>query len=414
MQRFRLTYYFALTALVVMTSTTIGVNLLGGRLAEENLTRLTGENTARDGAHIQSMLMGHHSMNGMPSGEGAAGNGGMQRSRQSMPLTLEFLTSPEGLSPIVPSLLEGLLIVKFNLFDLDGKTVWSTDPGTLGITKRERPLFQEAAVGGISSKLAKDHDVVGLNGVIRRIDVVETYMPLRETPSGQLIGVMEIYRDVSTDYAIQVTDTKARVLRLTVGTMGGLCLVFLSFIVVADVIIHRANRREVSLVEDQLADRERAEEALRQSEEAATRLADANAVLAEIGRIISSSLDIEQVYERFAEQVRKLIPFDRIVITVLDHERGTATATYAKGADIPGWHSGNTHVMAGTVTGAVVRTRSGLILGSESAEATADRFPDEAIPAAAGLRSMIAVPLIGSDRVMATMTIRSRSPNAYS
>ena len=40
-------------------------------------------------------------------------------------------------------------------------------------------------------------------------------------------------------------------------------------------------------------------------------------VLAEIGRIISSSLDIEEVYDAFAEQVRELISFDRLIINII-------------------------------------------------------------------------------------------------
>ena len=53
----------------------------------------------------------------------------------------------------------------------------------------------------------------------------------------------------------------------------------------------------------------------KRAEEAAARLAQENAVMAEIGRIISSTLNIDEVYERFAEEVRKLIPFDRIAVT---------------------------------------------------------------------------------------------------
>jgi len=50
---------------------------------------------------------------------------------------------------------------------------------------------------------------------------------------------------------------------------------------------------------------------LRTSEESSKRLAQENLSIAEIGRIISSTLKIEEVYERFAEEVKKLIHFDR-------------------------------------------------------------------------------------------------------
>src|SRR4030066_165689 len=54
-------------------------------------------------------------------------------------------------------------------------------------------------------------------------------------------------------------------------------------------------------------------------------LAQENEIMAEIGRIISSTLNIEEVYERFAEEARKLIPLDRIALTTFtpDHRFGT-------------------------------------------------------------------------------------------
>ena len=52
----------------------------------------------------------------------------------------DYLAGPDGLTPLTPSLFDGLNIVKLNLFDLNGTTVWSSDPKTIGITKRESPL----------------------------------------------------------------------------------------------------------------------------------------------------------------------------------------------------------------------------------------------------------------------------------
>ena len=83
-----------------------------------------------------------------------------------------------------------------------------------------------------------------------------------------------------------------------------------------------------------ITERKRAEESLRQSEENARQLAEENAVMAEIGRIISSTLNIDEVYERFAQSVRKLIPFDRIVINTIDIEKGTVTNVYMAGDEV--------------------------------------------------------------------------------
>ena len=395
-----------------MSAATVAVNHIGSRLAEENLLRVTEENTTRDAGHIESMMRGAHSP-GMHSGEAAAAGDTMPQTKRADALTLESLSGPNGLSAMFPALVEGLNVVKFNLFDLKGEAIWSTEPGTVGVSKRESPLHQRAVEGEVSSKLVKDQEFLDLDGVRRRIDVVETYLPLRESPSGPMIGVMEIYRDVSSDFTIQVTDTKASVLRMTVGFMGGLFIAFAGFMVVADIAIYRANRREVSLVEGRLAEREAAAEALRRSEEEAKRLAHENAVLADLGQIIGSSLDIEQVYERFAKHAQKLIPFDRIVITGLNPNGGTATASYVSGVDIAGKKAGSVHSIEGTVTEALVQNPEGLIIGTDSAEDFITVFPDEAVAVSAGLGSMIGVPLVSNGQAIGTLTIRNKRPAAY-
>ena len=60
----------------------------------------------------------------------------------------------------------------------------------------------------------------------------------------------------------RVDDAKGAVLRTTVATMGGLFLVLLGFIVVADVSIYRSRHRELALVEGQLVERKQSEEVL--------------------------------------------------------------------------------------------------------------------------------------------------------
>ena len=130
-------------------------------------------------------------------------------------------------------------------------------------------MFQAALAGAVAAKLAKGHEMFGLDGVRRRTDVVETYLPLSGNLPGQIIGVIELYRDVSTDFAVQLDDTKGTVFRITAGYMAGLFLVFLGFIAVANVAINRSREREASLAEAKLAERERAEEELRRAREEA-------------------------------------------------------------------------------------------------------------------------------------------------
>ena len=202
MKRYRLTILFAITAVVVIAVATAVVYRVIGDLTEENLIRIGEENTDRDAMHIQSMMRAmepieeQHSMNDTPA-TGAMEHGtGMQHPQSAAPMTLESLASPEGLPSNYPHLVEGLNIVKVNLFDLNGFVVWSTDVANLDVTKRKRndSIYWEAVRGETASKFVRGEKIIGFNGVQSTFDVVESYIPLRDTPSGQLIGVLELYR----------------------------------------------------------------------------------------------------------------------------------------------------------------------------------------------------------------------------
>jgi len=106
----------------------------------------------------------------------------------------------------------------------------------------------------------------------------------------------------------------------------------------------------------------RAEEALRKSRETALRMAEEKGSMAAIGRIIGRSLKIEEVYEPFAEEVRKVLPFDRITINIIDHDQKMVTVPYVSGIPVPGRQSGDIFPLAGTFTEKAMRTGMGVIL----------------------------------------------------
>jgi len=160
------------------------------------------------------------------------------------------LSGPEGLPRTYVSLVAGMNIVAFNLHDPSGTVVWSTDSEQIGQLTGVTPQIRQAAAGEVSSRFAEGYEGADLNGVTRRTDVVQSTLPLRETPSGRIIGVMEIYRSVADDVAYQVDEAKSVVLWTTVGTMGGLFIFLFGFILIADVSINRARRRELAVLEE--------------------------------------------------------------------------------------------------------------------------------------------------------------------
>ena len=151
----------------------------------------------------------------------------------------------------------------------------------------------------------------------------------------------------------------------------------------------------------------------KKAEEAARRWAEENAVMAEITRIISSSLNIEEVYGRFAEEVRKLIEFENITIVLIIPEERSVAITHVSGISVPGREVGTLLPLDGTAAEEVYKTRSSLFIHKENLEEAVRKFPKLNAALEAGMQSMIIVPLIREDRVFGILNISSSKPDVY-
>ena len=166
---------------------------------------------------------------------------------------------------------------------------------------------------------------------------------------------------------------------------------------------------------ENITDRKQAEEIQRRDSETARRLAGEMAIIAGIGRVISSSLDIDDVYERFAAEARKLIPFDGVSVNLKKPHDDTLTITYVSGVSIDGRKPGDTVPITGTFSEAVVRTRTARLFLLASPGEMTNRYPGvtTAISVREGMLSNMVVPLFSQDAVIGTLHFRAREPNAY-
>ena len=144
-------------------------------------------------------------------------------------------------------------------------------------------------------------------------------------------------------------------------------------------------------------------------------LAEQNAVLAEIGRIITSSFDISEIYPLFGERVRRLIPFDRIDIVTADLERGTLRVEYIHGIDLEQERSqaGFTRPLQGSMVEAIVQRNSPLTFTGRTREEMGAEFPPGVDSYDAGIRSEILVPLMAAGSPMGMISLMSTEPYAY-
>jgi len=119
------------------------------------------------------------------------------------------------------------------------------------------------------------------------------------------------------------------------------------------------------------------------------------------------------VYDRFAAETRKLIPFDSLIVNLKKPREDTLDVAYASGADIPERRKGGSFPLKGSVSEVAMRTRTGLIVRSADILKKTDRFSTLGVNLQAGLLSMMGAPLISRDEAIGALVFRAEKQNAY-
>ncbi|MBO77745.1 MAG: hypothetical protein CME17_09945 [Gemmatimonadetes bacterium] len=158
----------------------------------------------------------------------------------------------------------------------------------------------------------------------------------------------------------------------------------------------------------------RAYERLKAAEDSQRKLAKENAVLAEIGRLISSSTDISAVYQQFSGLVARLLPLDRTSITACDQENDLATTAYEAGIIVKGPSIGQPFPLSKSVAAHVLATNAPVIGGQSKGVLQNQIWPLRSENNQAGLFSSISVPLLAGDTTKMTIQIQSTEPDKYS
>ncbi len=243
---YRLTILFTAAAFVAIAGAALVVSNLIGDLARNNLASISEENASRDALQIESILTDPDSVFGSRHHRHEPSDGS-----DGPPLTLDSLTGPDGLPSHFQELTRGAAIVELQILDLTGSTVWSNIESRIGKkSDGDRSLIQRALSTGVGSRLSFDETLDFGDGTKRSLDLVESYVPLRLPDTGQVIGILNISSDISRVVNLQVQEAKATARWVAVGTMAGLFVILLGFIMAADVAIGRARKREVLAVQE--------------------------------------------------------------------------------------------------------------------------------------------------------------------
>jgi len=134
-------------------------------------------------------------------------------------------------------------------------------------------------------------------------------------------------------------------------------------------------------------------------------------VLNNIGRIIGSSLQIEQVFDAFASEMEKLVSFDRLSVAFLDAS-GDYLRIFASGARrSTGWGMESIIPLVGTGPGWVVIHDKAFI---HRDTATSRNFIEDEMLYEDGIRSYILLPLEARRKVIGTFGLGSNRAGAFS
>jgi signal transduction histidine kinase/CheY-like chemotaxis protein len=178
-------------------------------------------------------------------------------------------------------------------------------------------------------------------------------------------------------------------------------------------LVSMSHEQMIIAIHHDLTERKRAEEEKRRCLEEAERLAAEAAVIAEIGRVIGETLDIEEVFMRLATETQKLILFDRLAVNLHRLQEENVKVAYVFGEKIPGRHVGDIFPMKGSTCEVLTRTRSGLLNFPQSDGGMNGHFRHHDAPVQMRMCSVLRVPLIYRDEVIGSLFWGSKTPDAY-
>jgi signal transduction histidine kinase/ActR/RegA family two-component response regulator/putative methionine-R-sulfoxide reductase with GAF domain len=134
------------------------------------------------------------------------------------------------------------------------------------------------------------------------------------------------------------------------------------------------------------------------------------AVIDEIAKLVTTTLEIAEVYERFALEIKRLISFDRASVNVVNQESGTYTLKHLVGQPRRGFPVGCELPLAGSETAQLIASGSTMIRHDLARD---PQYSSDADYAEMGLRSSILVPLISAGKIIGSMGFRSNQRGLY-
>lgn len=142
----------------------------------------------------------------------------------------------------------GTSVLKIKIFSLDGYTVFSTDFSQIGSSKKGHTAYESAAKGRVVSKLSFRDKFYARSELIENLNVLSSYIPIRQQDDERIQGVFEVYQDV-TSLVHEIKQTQYQIIFWVSGILALLFLVLFVVVRHADKIILRYNKEQKQQVD---------------------------------------------------------------------------------------------------------------------------------------------------------------------
>ncbi|MBI2294868.1 MAG: GGDEF domain-containing protein [Betaproteobacteria bacterium] len=134
--------------------------------------------------------------------------------------------------------LAGTRVLKIKIYDLAGRTVFSTEARQIGEDKSKNAGFVAARDGKPASELTHRNQFSAFEQTVENIDVVSSYIPIYGRNSSAVEAVFEIYSDTSS-LLRRMHETRNTVIIQVTSVLLGLYLVLFFIVKHADSVIKR-------------------------------------------------------------------------------------------------------------------------------------------------------------------------------
>ena len=242
-KRFKFTLAFVVSSALILAITALIITRSVTASEQRQMTVLITEQSARDARVIAGVITDLVARTDL----GARTSAGI-----AAPSGPPMDTLAENDSRAMSAIMRTSDVVRVALLNREGGLVWASSPFEGATTRDTRRAFDIAIAGSLASALEPDSQFVSDEGETTSVDLVETFVPLKDPVTGETTEVLVVSRDVTEELATRVEQTRI-LFRTIFSSMGGAFVVLLGLVITADTLISRSNLRSIANERD-LAD----------------------------------------------------------------------------------------------------------------------------------------------------------------